>query len=310
MSALNRAWQGWQKWCFGAVDPRRLAMLRIGWALLALWCYLPMADDLDWMLADSGTYSNASRIEDWSMARWNVYANPLWQVTDFSLVQAIFVAGLGLLVLVLFGVGTRITFPLAWIILLSAANRNPVWSDGSDAILRVFGFYMLFMPMGRAWSVDAWIAKAKGWTLPAAPKWPLRLFQIQVCILYVKTGYIKAVQERWQSGEAVWHAMNNQVYWRFQLADVLSLHVMEWFCVAATYGTLVFELGFPLVFLRRARPWVLLGGLGLHLGIWFFLNLGGFSEAILWTYLAFWVPALMRGDANLRASASSPAPPA
>ena len=35
MSALNRAWQGWQKWCFGAVDPRRLAMLRIGWALLA-----------------------------------------------------------------------------------------------------------------------------------------------------------------------------------------------------------------------------------------------------------------------------------
>jgi hypothetical protein len=169
---------------------------------------------------------------------------------------------------------------------------------------------MLFMPMGRAWSVDAWIAQTKGWTLPAAPKWPLRLFQIQVCILYVKTGYIKAVQERWQSGEAVWHAMNNQVYWRFQLADVLSLRVMEWFCVAATYGTLVFELGFPLVFLRRARPWVLLIGLGLHLGIWFFLNLGGFSEAILWTYLAFWVPALMRGDANLRASASSPDSPA
>ena len=29
-------------------------------------------------------------------------------------------------------------------------------------------------------------------------------------------------------------------------------------------------------------------------GIFTFLSLGGFSEAILWTYLAFWTPAFMR----------------
>lgn len=303
--SLKSAWSSWERWWFGPTDPRRMALLRIGWALLALWCYVPMFSELDWMLTDAGTYSVQARLDNWSPARWNLYANPLWQVGSLEGVQLIFGTGLLMVALAGAGVFTRVTFPLAWLIILSAANRNPVWSDGSDAILRVFGFYMLFMPLGRSWSFDAWLRVRRGKADPGLPsKWALRLFQLQAAVLYVKTGLIKVVQERWQSGEAVWHALSAQVYWRFQMEDVLATRAMEWFSIAATYGTLVFELGWPLIFFRRLRWPMIVGGLGLHLGIWVFLNLGGFSEAILWCYLAFVVPAAWRvgesGDAPER----------
>jgi hypothetical protein len=288
---MKRAWAAWLGWWFDGVDPRRLAMLRIGYALLALWAYVPMLDELDWLLGDPGTFSVDSRLEHWSDARWNVYANPLWQVRDLAVIQGIFTLGLVSLVCVGLGLGTRVTFPLAWVLLLSAANRNPVWADGSDAMLRVFGFYMLFMPLGRAWSLDALIFKRER---PRPSKWPLRLFQIQVAILYVKTGTIKILEERWREGEAVWHALSAQTYWRFDASWFFQQRWFEWFTNAATYGTLVFELGFPLMFFRRLRPAMLVAGLGLHIGIFIFLSLGGFSEAILWTYLAFWVPAFLR----------------
>ncbi len=295
---MRALWERWQRFWFHEVDPRRLAMLRIGFALLALWTYLPMLTELDWMLGDPGSFSVDSRLEHWTDSRWGLYANPLWQIRDLAVIQGLFGLSLVALVCVGLGLGTRVAFPIAWILLASAMNRNPVWSDGSDAVLRVFGFYMLFMPLGRAWSVDAWIRERYGLfpKLKSPSKWPLRLFQIQVCVLYVKTGVIKATQPIWRDGDAVWHAMSAEPYWRFDASWFFQQEWFWWFTVAATYGTLVFEIGYPLMFLRRARTWMLLAGLALHLGIFVFLSLGGFSEAILWTYLAFWVPAFMRRD--------------
>ena len=61
-----------------------------------------------------------------------------------------------------------------------------------------------------------------------------------------------------------------------------------------TFGTLALELSLGLlVWNRRLRPWVLLGGVGLHLGIDYAIRVGFFSYAILVLYVAFIPPETM-----------------
>lgn len=274
----------WERWWFRAADARSYAALRIGWGLLALWLYVPMWKDLGWALADPGVYPLSARAVDYGPERISVLANPWWSLGTLGEVQAFFAVFLATCVAVVVGLGGRLSFGLAWLGVVSMMNRTAVWTDGSDVVLKVFGFYLLFMPLTRVWSVDA--AWRRG--APAAVAgWPLRLFQLQVCILYVRTGIVKAIDQRWQEGEAVYHALSTSYLWRFDLRGLLANPLFQGWTVVATYATLVFEIGFPLVLFARLRRPVLLAGLALHLGIASMMSLGGFSEAILWTYLAF-----------------------
>ena len=288
MHALRLLWDAWDRWWFSACDPRVLASMRIGWGLLLLWLYAPMWGELEWMFTEQGTYPLDARDADMEVYRWSAYS--ALGLETLGEVRLLFGATLLVFFLVTIGLGSRVVVPLAWIAILSMINRNAVWTDGSDAMMRVFGFYMMLMPTGRAWSVDALIrSRRKGPVPPPPSSWPLRLFQLQVCVLYVKTGVVKALDSRWQDGVAVFHALSNASYHRFPMDEFLAAPAFHWWTTAATYGTLVFEILFPLVFLRRLRRWWLLAGVCLHMGIFVFLNIGGFSEAILWTYLAFLV---------------------
>jgi hypothetical protein len=58
-----------------------------------------------------------------------------------------------------------------------------------------------------------------------------------------------------------------------------------------TYGTLAIEFSVPiLVWNRRLRPWVMLAGVSLHLGIEYSIRVGFFSLAMLTLYLSFLDP--------------------
>jgi hypothetical protein len=59
-----------------------------------------------------------------------------------------------------------------------------------------------------------------------------------------------------------------------------------------TYGTLAVEFSVPiLIWNRRLRPWVMLVGVSLHLGIEYSIRVGFFSLAMLTMYLSFVDPA-------------------
>ncbi len=273
----------WNHWWFDPADPRIYAALRIGYGLLGVWLYLPMWPDWDALLGEPGVYPLAARAADYGPERLSVLANPLWQVGSPTGVRVFVVALLLAFAATAVGYRSRIAQAAAWVGVVSMLNRTAVWTDGSDVILKVFGFYLLFMPLGQRWS---WDARSRPDPRPT-PGWPLRLFQLQVCILYVRTGLVKALDGRWQDGSAIYHALSTSYFWRFRMETILAEPVFQAFTVVATYATLVFEIGFPLVLFRYARRPVLIAGLALHLGIAAFMDLGGFSEAILWTYLAF-----------------------
>jgi hypothetical protein len=281
---MERAWKAWDGWWFSAVDLRNVALLRIGFGLLALWMYVPMWGDLSWALADSGVFPLAERNAAYGPHRISLFANPWFQIGDLATIRWLFMAFLGVLVLVVLGVFSRVTVLLAWLFIVSMANRAAVWTDGSDVVLKIFGFYLLFMPTGRMWSVDA--VRRGGTPLPASA-WALRLFQLQVCILYVKTGLVKFFNGQWRAGEGVFQSLATEYFWRFRMEGLLSSSLFQWVCEVMNQATLAFEIGFPLVFLRRLRHPMLIFGVCLHGGVVLLMNLGAFTESILWTYLAF-----------------------
>jgi len=72
--------------------------------------------------------------------------------------------------------------------------------------------------------------------------------------------------------------------------DVLPLP-LQGVATLTTYGTLAFELAFPLlVAWRRTRILTLIAGVGLHLGAWVTLEVGPFSWVMIATYIAFLPP--------------------
>jgi hypothetical protein len=240
-----------------------------------------MARDLPWAFGDDGILPLAERAEALGATRVSLLANPLWTVGSPLAIETFYAGFLLSLVAVVLGLGGRWSLLVAWAGLVSLMNRNGIWSDGSDVVMRVFGAYLLLAPVAATWAVGR---RSAG---PPVAGWPLRLFQLQVVLLYVRTGLAKAFDARWQDGTAVHHALSTSYFWRFPMRDLLA---QPWFhtgTVVATYATLAFEIGFPLVLVPRLRRPMLLAGIALHLGIALFCNLGGFSEAILWTYLAF-----------------------
>lgn len=278
MRALISAWD--QFW-FAPLDPRVPAALRIGYGLLGLWSYAALWPTLAWSLADGGLGLGVGKSGPDVV---NLLANPLWSITTLGEVQAAFLVWMACFVALVLGVGGRLPMLGAWLGIVTLGERNPLLIDGSDGVLRVLGLWMLFLPLNAVWSVGRPDPNA---ATVEHTRWPLRMMQLQVCIIYVKTGLIKALYPSWQEGTAVFYAMASPKYWRFPMEEILANPAFQGFTVLATYATLVFELGFPLVFVPRLRRLWLTLGLGLHLGVFAFLSLGAFSEVILWSYLAF-----------------------
>jgi hypothetical protein len=135
------------------------------------------------------------------------------------------------------------------------------------------------------------VSPTRNAALPPQPQSiaPLRVLQYQVCLIYFSSGVSKFSNELWRDGSAIYYAMSHNVVQRFPV-DVLPLP-MQGVATLTTYGTLAFELAFPLlVAWRRTRILTLIAGVGLHLGAWVTLEVGPFSWVMIATYIAFLPP--------------------
>ncbi len=100
------------------------------------------------------------------------------------------------------------------------------------------------------------------------------------------------VGHTWQDGTAVSYALRIQDLVRVPAPSLLTdpqvvVAVMTWGALATEAAMAV------LVFNRRLRPWVLAAGVGLHVAIDVFLQVGFFSYLMLVAYLAFVPPAAL-----------------
>jgi hypothetical protein len=127
--------------------------------------------------------------------------------------------------------------------------------------------------------------KARG---PVGRWWILVVF----AALYGSTGWLKILHEPegWASGEVLAYHLLHREFAGSPLANWAA--AQPWITMPASWLTIVFEASFPfLVWWRATNPWILLGGVALHIGIAALMDVGKFS----WVALAAY-PVLLHPD--------------
>ena len=219
----------------------------------------------------------------------------LWFFVPDAALWPVHVGCLCVLALYTAGLGTAVTSKLAFAVVASYAQRAPMATFGLDQILTFLTLYLCLAPCGAALSLDALLRRRRGKAEPApSPRTGLatRLIQVHLCLIYTAAGLAKLKGEAWWDGTAIWKAAANLEY---QTADLTWLARAEWAGELLTHVTVLFELTFwALVWRPRLRPYVLAGGLAMHLGIVAFLGMWTFGLAMAFAYVAFVPPSFFQ----------------
>jgi len=280
----SRLFVAWNRFWFQPVETSTVALFRVAFGLLALGYTLSLAPVLFAFYSDDGILP-AQPAYSGTLA-WGVLG--LFP-SDAAVLLFYFLLLVGTIAL-LAGFRARLAALVVFVCLISFGRRDPWVLNSGDLLVQVLAFYMLFMPSGTALSVDRWLREPRRfWEFPARAIWPLRLLQVQVSILYLAAVWAKVRGVTWNDGTAVSYAFRIDDIARFPVPDFVidSLVLVN----LLTYGTLAVELSIGiLVWNRVLRPWVLLLGVGLHLGIDYAVRVGFFSYAVLVAYIAFIPP--------------------
>ena len=295
-----RAWEAlyhpWRRFWFEPADPTPLAVMRILFGAMLLYTHLVWGLNLEGFFGPQGwqgtTLVRAVQAEQFAWSFWWWIPQP-WHVTAHYLC---------LLVLALFmlGVFTPVTSVLAYLITISYSSRAPIANYGLDQINGLAALYLAIGPSGRALSIDRFWQRfraarkqlAEGLDPVVAPveaspraNLALRLIQVHLCVIYVFACLSKLQGESWWNGTAIWQAVSNLEY---QSRDMTWLAWYPWLVNLLTHVTIVWEMTFwALVWRPMLRPFVLLIGTAIHLGIGAFMGMWTFGLAAIFAYVAF-----------------------
>jgi hypothetical protein len=288
-------WQFWDAFWFDPLEPRLLGLLRILTGLMLIYTHIVWGLKLEAFFGPAG-YQDPILVQLQSAAEtpglsfwW--YVSDAWRWPAHLLCLAL----LGMYTL---GLATAVTKWTAFLITISYANRALNANFGLDQINGLLTLYLALGPCGAAFSIDRWwrdwrAGLGRGEVSPlAAPRasarLSIRLIQVHLCVLYFFAGISKLKGEAWWTGDAVWMALANKEY---QSWDLTWLAWYPWVTYVLTPLTIVWEVTFPIaVWIRRLRPWVLLGGVMLHLGIGAFLGMWTFGLIMIVAYTSFLDP--------------------
>jgi hypothetical protein len=226
-----------------------------------------------------------------------------WTVSFFHsdaphVLYPIFWLWVSLTALLLVGWQTRLVNIAVWFLTLCFINRDISILNGGDDTMQVALFLLMLSPSGRALSLDAWLQRRRLRALGKipgpvhTPAWPVRLIQIQLCLIYLTTGLVKLqgyapFESTWWDGTSIHYVLNYVIMSRWSYAQ---LPVPFWITAPMTYLSVWFETLFILLVLNRwTRPWALWFGLAFHLGIWLTIEVGWFSFYTC-TFYGVWVP--------------------
>jgi len=279
--ALSQAGRGWQSFWFEPQPMYALGLVRIAFgALVMVWTLwlLPIRDD---PLGPDGITPEQPSVPH----TWGVFA--VWNSDGAILVGiiALFIAAVAMLV----GWHSRIAAVIVFVLILSFERRSPLVFNSGDALLRIEAVLLAISPCGAALSLDRRRRTGSFWSDQTRPRWPIRLLQIQLSIIYLAAAQVKLAGQHWLDGTAVSYVLRIEDMKRIPLphwlvTNALAANAMTWTVIAVELAIGI------LVWSRRWRPWVLTAGIVMHLVIDATIQIGIFSYAMYILYLA-WVPA-------------------
>ena len=301
---FTRVFDQWDQFFFTPRDPALTGVIRIATGLMLVYTYVVWGSDLDSFFGEhawlDGELVRQTQSESYQYSFWWFVPNHLIHVVHWSCV-AVFV-------LFTLGLWTRLTAVLSFVILVSYAYRVPVALFGLDQINAMLTMYLMVGPCGERLSLDQWwknrqAAKSSG-ELPSqvrpsvAANISIRLIQIHMCVIYFFAGVGKLRGFSWWAGDAMWQAFANLEY---QSRDMTWLAHYPKLIDVMTHTTVLWEITFcMLVWRPLARPFMLILGVLLHLGIGAFMGMWTFA-LIMMVGLSSFLPSdpVARGVSRL-----------
>ena len=287
--------RAWNAFWFGSISARPLGVFRILLGLIALANFAILSVDMDYWLTDRGLL----RAGEARAVAGPLKYSPLQDVQDPATVHAVMAAGALASVLFTIGWHTRVVSVLLYLLNLSVFHRNVICVGGPDSLTQVLLFYAMLAPCGAAYSLDARRAARRRGTAaePLVTAWPVRLVQLQMCLIYFNTAMLKCNGGSWLRGQAL--------HWVMQCAEIRRFDFSFLTQYPAVVNLLTFSalfIEFSMVFLlwfRASRRYAFAMGVSLHAGILLFVNAPLFGEMMIACYMLFLDPDEL--DALLRA---------
>src|SRR5437868_1594721 len=197
LGALTR---GWQRFFHEPCDARIPAAIRIVYAAIVLIHLAVLYPDLDMWFTASGVLPVEAALKIVSPYSWSLFA--LLPDTSAA-VHVCFWIAVSHAVCLLVGFLPRVNALLLFVWIVSFQVRNNLINDGEDCLMRLMGFFVIWLPSGRCWSVNAVIGRwwkggqgtgdrgqesevggQRSEVRCLAPGWPLRLFQIEMAAMF------------------------------------------------------------------------------------------------------------------------------
>jgi hypothetical protein len=283
--------KAWGQFLFGPISGRPLGAFRIVFGLVILMYLGIMTVEFDHWYTGAGLLTSAEAREAAAPLRFS----PLHYTDNPAVARAFLVATMMVAVGFTLGWHTRVMSVLLYLCMLSLYHRNVVANGGPDAVPVIMSFYAMLCPCGVAYSIDAARAARKRGTAaePLIIPWGVRLLQMQVCLLYFQSCVIKCQGQTWHNGTVVHFVLFLR---EFRLMNMEWLADYPLLINVMTHGALLteFALAFWLWF-KPTRRWAILCGLLLHMGIRPLVNVPGFGETMIATYLTFLAPDELDG---------------
>jgi len=168
------------------------------------------------------------------------------------------------------GFRTRVANIVLWTTQALFFQMAWVSAYGIDAYSQNISFLLMFLPVGRFFSVDAWLKPQD--TSPS--EWctfGLRFIQIYVLMTYVDAGVSKGLGHDWWNGNAIWEVLHFPEFNRMNFFWMASYPIVP---KLLGWGTLVLETFYIVgVWIPRLGRWWVLGIIGMHLTIAFLMGL-------------------------------------
>lgn len=292
-----RAFDRWCDFWWTPVDPAPLGLLRILVGGMLIYSHLVWGINLQAFLGPEG-WNSSELIRDMQRGQW-MYS--FWWDVPVESMQTVHQYCIVILSLFCIGVCTRITSILSFLIHVSYCQRAPMSNYGLDQAASVLLLYLTIGPSGSAYSVDRILIRFWNRFVRHVPTLvrpsslaglSLRLIQVHYCVIYFFAATSKLQGETWWTGEAMWRVFANYEY---QSADMTWIAWFPELYELMTHIAIIWELSFAyLVWVKPVRPWVLAGGVLMHLGIGAFLGMWTFGFMMIFGYVAFVNPKTIR----------------
>ncbi|NLA65887.1 MAG: HTTM domain-containing protein [Leucobacter sp.] len=211
--------------------------------------------------------------------------------TNDALFTLCYIALMLLLVAFILGWRFRVIHPLVFVGWVSFIEMNDMVGDQSDNMQRIVLLLFFFADPAARWSLDArrrsakgeWFADGSGPRQMGTVLHNLAIVALatQVFFVYVSGGLYKSQGSPWASGWAVYDPLQTM---RFGNWPVLSDLLTAWgpMVALATWGSVLIQIGFPLMLLfRPTRLFALASILMFHAAIGVVMGLPWFSITMI-----------------------------